>query len=452
MACTDRRSGFDHPLAMVVVISGGNDRLKVERHHARVIESSFHIMRRGFGPRVGIEPDTTCRPFRGRGDLDHACRIEIRMHTRGNGDETSHGVNIVRPDWLNPFRVYRRERGAGPSAIGRPLEHYALRSKSKGRGEVMKNRMFSALVIGPLLILGTSPVAYFMPGGVGAEECIEVDASQRGRPGSDREPSELTPDQARAFEADFRGRLIARTGSRSDSTSTDQLAATVAATVSPVSIPVYFHVITDANGSGGLSDSQIDAQMDVLNRAFAGSGFKFDRPVVDRTANRSWYNLRSGTKAERDMKSRLRRGGKDALNIYSANLGGGLLGWATFPSSYASNPKYDGVVILNASVPGGSATNYNEGDTATHEVGHWLGLYHTFQGGCTGAGDYVSDTPAESSPAYQCPVGRDTCPAIAGVDPITNFMDYTYDSCMNTFSAGQTDRMKAQWASYRAVA
>lgn len=314
----------------------------------------------------------------------------------------------------------------------------------------MRSRMLSALVVGPLLILGTSPVAHISAGDVRAEDCTEVDATHRGRPGSEREPSELTPDQARSFEIDFRSRLVARTGGSADSKTTDQLAAAVATTLGAVTIPVYFHVITDANGSGGLTNAQIDAQMDVLNRAFAGSGFKFDKPIIDRTANRSWYNLRSGTKAERDMKRTLHRGDKNALNIYSANLGGGLLGWATFPSSYASNPKNDGVVILNTSVPGGTATNYNEGDTATHEVGHWLGLYHTFQGGCTGQGDYVADTPAESSPAYQCPVGRDSCPAVAGLDPITNFMDYTYDSCMNTFSTGQTDRMKAQWATYRA--
>jgi len=214
-------------------------------------------------------------------------------------------------------------------------------------------------------------------------------------------------------------------------------------------IPVYWHVINAGVGItfGDIPDSQIIDQINVLNAAFA-PGFSFVLTAIDRTTNSAWYTVTPGTSQETAMKTALRRGSADDLNIYSTNCGGGLLGWATFPSSYASKPKDDGVVILFSSVPGGTAVPYNLGDTATHEVGHWMGLYHTFQGGCGGSGDSVSDTPPEKSPAFGCPVGRDTCKN-GGLDPITNFMDYTDDACLVTFSAGQKTRMDQQFATYR---
>lgn len=220
--------------------------------------------------------------------------------------------------------------------------------------------------------------------------------------------------------------------------------------VGSITVNVYWHVINNGTGiaNGDIPQSQIDSQISVLNAAYANTPFRFALAGVDRTTNATWYTSSGGT-SEQQMKNALRQGTADDLNVYSNNMGGGLLGWATFPSSYASSPKMDGVVILYSSVPGGTAAPYNLGDTATHEIGHWLGLYHTFQGGCAKNNDGVSDTPQEKSPAYGCPAGRDSCTRDPGADPIYNFMDYTDDNCMNTFTAGQNTRMDSMWASYR---
>ena len=226
-----------------------------------------------------------------------------------------------------------------------------------------------------------------------------------------------------------------------------------------VTIPVYFHVINQGPGieNGDVPDRMLRDQLQVLNESFSGAtggaatAFRFELAGITHTTNADWYTMGYNSQAERRAKTALRQGGSDALNIYTANPGGNLLGWATFPWSYSSQPDKDGVVVLFSSLPGGTAVPYNEGDTATHEVGHWLGLYHTFQGGCSTNNDYIDDTPAERFPAFGCPAGRDTCTSgkYPGLDPVFNFMDYTDDPCLHQFTVGQSDRMDGMYALHR---
>ncbi|MFN2385631.1 MAG: zinc metalloprotease [Thermoanaerobaculia bacterium] len=221
-------------------------------------------------------------------------------------------------------------------------------------------------------------------------------------------------------------------------------------------INVYYHVIISSSGEGNVTDKMLRDQISVLNASFSGgtggarTPFSFELAGVDRTVNDSWFSAGPGTAAEAQMKAALRVGGAADLNFYT-NDGAGFLGWATFPFWYADNPSDDGIVCLYSSLPGGTAAPYNEGDTATHEVGHWLGLFHTFQDACSSKNDFVADTPPERSPAFRCPVGRDTCKGTAGLDPITNFMDYTDDFCMYLFTAGQSTRMEGLSAQYRGL-
>ena len=217
-------------------------------------------------------------------------------------------------------------------------------------------------------------------------------------------------------------------------------------------VPVYIHKMLSASGAGDVTSAQINAQIAELNQDFAGpggvghrrhTGFTFTLAGVDTYYNNQWHTDKQST----TYRSRTRLGGKNALNIWLVDFK--YLGIATFPWDYSRNPSIDGIRVQYSSLPGGTATNYNQGKTATHEAGHWFGLYHTFQGGCTTTNDSVSDTPAQGSSTTGCPAGRDSC-SLPGLDPIHNYMDYSYDSCYNQFTPGQSTRMDSMWAAYRA--
>ena len=144
------------------------------------------------------------------------------------------------------------------------------------------------------------------------------------------------------------------------------------------------------------------------------------------------------------------------MNFWSMNLGNGLLGYAQFPTSViggmgcgAQSGNTDGVVMLYSSIGKSAVTGfpapYNEGRTATHEIGHWLGLRHIWGDAlnCTGD-DFCNDTPMTSQSNAGCPVGTNTCTTtpIDAPDMIENYMDYTYDACMNIFTKDQKMRMR----------
>ena len=282
--------------------------------------------------------------------------------------------------------------------------------------------------------------------------CPQTDqTSARLRPGADAtDPNTVTRAQARSIDRTLRARLRSLSpAERSAARRTD----------TPVVVDVVWQVITRNNGSGNVTNNRLNEQLQVLNDGYAGttSGpaastrFSFQTKQVIRTADTDWYNWADPQVDASDdsaAKSALHRGGRATLNVYVANLGDGLLGYATFPGG---SPALDGVVVLNASLPGGNAAPFNLGDTLTHEVGHWLGLFHTFQGGCSKQGDAVADTPQQDDGdnIFECTVALDTC-AAPGTDPVRNFMNYVDDACMNRFTPGQATRMSQAWDAFRA--
>lgn len=222
-------------------------------------------------------------------------------------------------------------------------------------------------------------------------------------------------------------------------------------------VKVYVHVISSgpSPAEGNVSDESIMKQIQIMNDAYSGlnSGqntlFRFELAGIDRTVNEAWFQAGHGSAEEKAMKDALRKGKGNDLNLYFTYDNPKLLGWATFPWDYKiGKKKMDGVVINFQSLPGGRyGDKFSLGLTAVHETGHWLGLYHTFQDGCSG-GDLVDDTPPEATATSGCPAQRQSC-GPKTFDPIHNYMDYSYDSCMTEFTPGQVTRVTQNFVQYR---
>lgn len=222
-----------------------------------------------------------------------------------------------------------------------------------------------------------------------------------------------------------------------------------------LTIPVWFHVLYNSQGTGNISDEAVNAQMRVLNedfRALAGSlggeGFdtkiQFELAGVTRTQNDSWFNDNNDGYVQA-----LNRDPARSVNIYT-NSAGGFLGYTFLPQD---SPGNDYIVIAYQAIGGrdNGFDSYDQGRTLVHEMGHYLGLLHTFDaiaavcGNGYTQGDLIADTPAESFEHYECSQTY-TCNS---PDPIHNYMNYTPDNCMNEFTSEQGNRMVCSLLNYR---
>jgi len=203
---------------------------------------------------------------------------------------------------------------------------------------------------------------------------------------------------------------------------------------------------------GYVPVDRMKAQVDRLNTDYNSTGFSFVLTNTTWVDNPSWFvNAYPGSPAEMEMKERYNIGDARTLNVYTLIFNDTTLslGASSMPSYYSRKPKLDGVLLRHTTLPGGSMKNFDMGRTLTHEVGHWLGLFHTFEGGCNdGVGDNIADTPPQASGSSGCPKGRDSCSG-NGPDLINNFMDYSFDSCMDSFTPLQIVRMQEAVRAFR---
>ncbi|KAK9439511.1 metalloprotease MEP1 [Metarhizium brunneum] len=223
----------------------------------------------------------------------------------------------------------------------------------------------------------------------------------------------------------------------------------------PLTVDVYLNIITSTNeGQDAVKNTTITWMLDTLNNAYKPGQITFQLQDTARIINSTW----AANEDDENMRSILHKGDKSTLNLYLVEalidwIGGGnrdtiIIGSTTSPDElrFKNRLSQDGVLLNIGTLPGGSFPGKTT--TCIHEVGHWFGLLHTFQGGCAG-GDGVDDTPAQANPSYDCNKPRDSCPNDPGMDPIKNFMDYGSDDCRSEFTPGQMKRIKELWNKFR---
>ncbi len=216
-----------------------------------------------------------------------------------------------------------------------------------------------------------------------------------------------------------------------------------------IEIPVRFNVIHDGT-TGIVTAARIQDQLRVLNEAFAPGGIGFRLEDTRWTENAAWARMGYSSRAEREAKAALQADPESTLNVYVVDPQGGFLEWSYFPEVKAAQPEVDGTVVSHSTLPG-TESPFNSGQTLIHSVGHWLGLLHTFQGGCTGPGDHVDDTVAHASPNFGKPPEGERNNACNPEEqaPIHNYMNFVDDGLADHFTPGQFRRMKESIVTYR---
>jgi Pregnancy-associated plasma protein-A/Secretion system C-terminal sorting domain len=263
-------------------------------------------------------------------------------------------------------------------------------------------------------------------------------------------------------------------------------------------IPVIVYVVHSNQplGTGSnISDAQVQSQLTALNNYYTGTGFNFClatkagsqtllqagvnnttatsiTPGIVHVNNTAIANNETNVASQQallggtstvystlNQNSYLRIWIVESIN---GDTTSGIQGYSFLPNT---SPNFDGIV-MNYRVFGNSSSstcnciltaNYQQGKILAHEVGHYLGLYHTFEGGCHDTiginsqikGDLVVDTPPVDLQNTGCPNNVDSCTSDSLLDDVSNYMDYTYDACKNHFTTGQNDRMLFHLLNFR---
>lgn len=255
-------------------------------------------------------------------------------------------------------------------------------------------------------------------------------------------------------------------------------------------IPTVVHLI-QSSSTPVVTDACVQSQIDVLNEdfqalnadsnliplefqaIFGNSSIEFCLATKDPQGNPTNGIVRVVDPTHATNHTQGNEAAMKALSDWDPNkyfniwvpqtLGGGLLGYATFPSALGSAPQLDGIVLSGEYFGRGGCglSPFDLGRTATHETGHWLGLRHTFEGGCAGndaatcatAGDRICDTPPTANANFGCPGVQNSCTEtpVDHNDQTHNYMDYGDDRCLVLFTDGQVAAMQAVLGTTRAT-